>query len=591
MKFGYEFLNELKMRNDIESVISPYINLKRRGSNLVGLCPFHNEKTPSFTVWPEKGSYYCFGCGAGGDAITFIMQAERLDYVEAVKLLAERAGMQLPVDGEEDKLSKLKSRIYDANRAAAKFYYERLIAPEGKEALTYLTKRGLLPKTIKQFGLGFAPDEWDALTKHLKAMGFTDYELKQANLVSETKKGTLIDRFRNRVMFPVIDLRGNFIAFSGRKLKEEDYGGKYVNTSDTPVYKKSANMFALNFAKNHCSERVILVEGNMDVISLHQAGFNMAVAALGTAFTADQARLLARYSDEVIITMDSDSAGAKSTEKVLRILREAGVKARILRLNDPNCKDPDDYIKKHGASRFQALLDGAVTDIEYKLHSASDGLDMTSSDGKIEYLKRTVVILAALDDQLSKELYAGKLAELCGVSKEAMLSAIDKEKEKQRKQTVRKELNDIVKTMPSKDSVNPEKALYPRAAAAEEHLIAILISHPDLYEGVSGEICAEDFVTEFGRRLFEAVSEPLQERRHFDLSLLGSEFSPKEMGYVAMLENTTAVGNDPKRVARESIKVIKSENKAKNTKNVTEMTTDEWAERMKSLADGKIKKG
>lgn len=589
MKFGYDFLNELKMRNDIESVVSSYVNLKRRGSNLIGSCPFHNEKTPSFTIWPEKGSYYCFGCGAGGDVITFMMQIERLDYVEAVKTLAERVGMQLPVDGEEDKLSKLKSRIYDANRAAAKFYYERLISPEGKEALSYLTGRGLLPKTIKQFGLGFAPDEWEALTKHLKSLGFTDYELKQSNLVSETKKGTLIDRFRNRVMFPVIDLRGNFIAFSGRKLKEEDYGGKYVNTSDTPVYKKSANMFALNFAKNHCSERVILVEGNMDVISLHQAGFNMAVAALGTAFTADQARLLARYSDEVVVTMDADSAGAKSTDKVLRILGEAGVKARILRL--PDCKDPDDYIKKHGATRFKALIDGAVTDTEYKLHTASEGIDMTTSDGKIEYLKKAVSVLATLNDDLSKELYAGKLAELCGVSKEAILSATEKEVQRQRRQTVKKELSDIVKTVPTRDAVNPEKALYPRAAAAEEHLIALLFSHPDLYEDIRDEISTDDFVTEFSKKLFDVVLQTLSEGKNFELSELGSDFSPKEIGYVSMLQNTMQTGNDPKRVAIESIKVIKQEKKAKESKNLSDLTTDEWAERMKSLADGKIKKG
>lgn len=588
MKFGYDFLNELKMRNDIESVISSYVNLKRRGSNLIGSCPFHNEKTPSFTIWPEKGSYYCFGCGAGGDVITFIMQIERLDYVEAVKLLAERVGMQLPVDGEEDKLSKLKSRIYDANRAAAKFYYERLISPEGKEALSYLTGRGLLPKTIKQFGLGYAPDEWDALVKHLKSLGFTDYELKQANLVSETKKGSLIDRYRNRVMFPVIDIRGNFIAFSGRKLKEEDYGGKYVNTSDTPVYKKSANMFALNFAKNHCAERVILVEGNMDVISLHQAGFNMAVAALGTAFTADQARLLARYSDEVVVTMDADSAGAKSTDKVLKILAEAGVKARILRL--PDCKDPDDYIKKHGATRFKALLDGAVSDIEYKLHQASEGIDLLTSDGKIEYLKKSIAILAPLDE-LSKELYAGKLSELCGVSKEAILSAAEKEAVKQRKATVKKELNDIVKTVPSRDAVNPEKALYPRAASAEEHLISLLISHPDLYEEITDKIRADDFVTEFSKKLFEVVQAVLSEGRNFDLSQLGSDFSPKEIGYVSMIQNTMQTGNDPKRVAIESVEVIKQEKKSKDSKNLADMTTDEWAERMKSLADGKIKKG
>lgn len=589
MKLSQDFLNELKMRNDIESVISPYVALKKRGANLIGLCPFHNEKTPSFTVWPENGSFYCFGCGAGGDAITFLMQIEHLDYMEAVKTLAERSGMSLPVDNSvDDKIARLKSQIYDANKAAARFFYENLIAPQGKEALNYLTGRGLAPKTIKQFGLGFAPDSWDALVKHLKGQGFSDYVLVEANLAVRSKKGSLIDRFRNRVMFPVIDLRGNFIAFSGRKLREEDIGGKYINTSETAVYKKGANVFGLNFAKAHSQKRVVLVEGNMDVISLHQAGFPMTVAPLGTAFTADQARLLARYTDEVVITLDADSAGQKATDKVLRILEDAGVKARILRL--PECKDPDEFIKKKGAARFEALLDGAISDIEYKLHTASEGIDLQTSDGKLEYLKKAVVILASLSDEIARDLYAGRLSESCGVGKEAIITNVKKQIEKNKKQVVRKELDKIVNPTFDRNDPNPEKRSHPRAAAAEEMLIAVLILHPDMYDEVTELISPEDFVTEFNKRVFSDVLEVLSEGRPFDISALGSDYTPREIGYVTMLENTLPLGENLAKTITSSAAVIKEEKLISST-HPAELETDEWAERMKALARGKINKG
>lgn len=587
MRLPPEFISELKMRNDIESVIAPYVTLKKKGSNLVGLCPFHNEKTGSFTVWPNNGSFYCFGCGAGGDVITFLMQAEHLDYMEAVQLLAERSGMMMPVGEYDDKTAKLKARIYEANRAAARFFYENLIAPNGKQALNYLTGRGLLPKTIKQFGLGFAPDEWDALVKHLRANGFSEEVIVAADLAVRTKAGNLIDRFRKRVMFPVIDLRGNFVAFSGRKLQAEDYGGKYINTGDTPVYKKSAFMFGLNFAKNHCAKQAVLVEGNMDTVSLHQAGFPMAVAPLGTAFTAEQARLLARYTEEVVVTLDADTAGGKATEKVLRILEDAGVKARVLRL--PECKDPDEYIKKNGAARFAALLDGSVSDIEYKLHIAGEGLDLSLSDDKLEYLRRAAEVLAGEPDEIARDLYAGRLSDLCEVSKETILKRVGDLSAKRQKAARKKELNEIVQPKISRDAVNPEKALYPRGVAAEEMLIALLMAHPDLFETVSAEIREDEFLSEFSKRVYRAVSELLAERRTVDLSALGGEFSPKEMGYLAMLEHTTVAATDPARVAQESIAVIKTEAARKNAKPVSELSDEEWAEQMKRLADEKRK--
>ncbi|MBQ5810120.1 MAG: DNA primase, partial [Clostridia bacterium] len=392
MALDQNFLAELKYRNDIESVISSYVQLKRRGSNLVGLCPFHNEKTPSFTVYPENGSYYCFGCSAGGDVITFVRQAENLDYIEAVRLLAQRSGMQVPEDNVDDKFAKLKKRVYEMNREAAHFFHNFLASEGGRPMLKYLRDRGLADATIRSFGLGASPDTWDSLTKHLRQKGFSDEEIITADLAIRGKKGGCYDKFRGRVMFPIMDLRGNVIAFGGRALPGQDSSQKYVNTADTPVFKKSHNLYALSAAKTHGTDRMILAEGYMDVIALHAAGFKNAVAALGTSFTEDQARLLRRYTNEVVLTLDADTAGRKATERAMSILANTGLPARVLAI--PDGKDPDEFIKKNGASRFAALLDGAVSDIEYKLYTAAEGIDAKSDSGRLEYLKRAAEILS-----------------------------------------------------------------------------------------------------------------------------------------------------------------------------------------------------
>ena len=306
------FIEELKMHSDIESVVSSYVQLKRRGRILVGLCPFHSEKTGSFTVYPESQSFYCFGCGAGGDVIGFIRRIENLEYVEAIKLLAQRAGMTVPEDAAEDRTAMLKTRILEMNREAARFYYDRLIEPAGEPALRYLLGRGLLPKTIKHFGLGYAPAQWSALTDMLAKKGFKYEEMEAACLARKGRNGGYYDVFRDRVMFPIIDLRGNVIGFGGRKMTGD--GPKYYNSPDTPVFKKTKNLFALNFAKkNGKLPYLILCEGYMDVISMHQAGFTQAVASLGTSLTSDQCRLAAAYTDEAILAYDSDEAGQKAT--------------------------------------------------------------------------------------------------------------------------------------------------------------------------------------------------------------------------------------------------------------------------------------
>ena len=320
MAIPHSVIEEIKYKSDIESVISSYISLKRRGKNLIGLCPFHGEKTPSFTVYPESASFYCFGCKAGGDVFTFIKLIENIDYIDSVKLLAERAGVAVREDDSDDALHKLRNTIYEINREAARYYHSYMMSPEGEVCRNYYVSRGLTPQTIKKFGLGAAPDKWDGLLKHLTAKGFSTQDIYLANLASKSSKGTYFDRFRNRAMFPIINVRGNVVGFSGRRLSENKNEAKYVNTSDTQVYKKSQNLFGINLAKNYCSDSLILVEGNVDVISLHQAGFMNVVAPLGTAFTEEQAQILSRYTNEVIICFDSDEAGQKAVEKAITLL-------------------------------------------------------------------------------------------------------------------------------------------------------------------------------------------------------------------------------------------------------------------------------
>ncbi|MBR2447834.1 MAG: DNA primase, partial [Clostridia bacterium] len=386
MAIPHEVIEEIKYRNDIENTISQYVNLKRRGKNLVGLCPFHSEKTPSFTVYPENGSFYCFGCGVGGDVVTFTGLIENLDYIESVKLLAEKSGVTLPQDGYDDSMQRLKNKVYDINRETAKFFHSYLMSEDGKWALNYLLGRGLSLKTIKQFGLGAAPDSWDSLINHLKGKGYTISEMMTANVIGKSQRGSYYDRFRKRVMFPIINIRGNVVGFSGRAMPGEDkMGGKYVNTSDTPVYKKSENLFGINYAKNNCSEQIILVEGNMDVISLHQAGFNNAVAPLGTAFTPEQVNLIARYTKEIVLMLDADAAGQKAIRRASQMLENTGLNVRVVVI--PDGKDPDEFIKNNGPDRFRALLSGAVSDIEYKLLMAANGLALDTDDGRLKYLQ------------------------------------------------------------------------------------------------------------------------------------------------------------------------------------------------------------
>lgn len=583
MAISQDFLMELKSRNDIESVLSSYISLKRRGSNLVGLCPFHNEKTPSFTVYAEKGNYHCFGCGAGGDVITFIRQIENLDYVEAVKFLADRCGMQMPQDGVDDSFAKLKTKILEINREAARFFYSCLISAEGAVALNYLKGRGLSYKYIKRFGLGYAPNSWDKLINHLHSKGFKDFEIQKADLCGVSKSGKTYDRFRNRVMFPIIDLRGNVIAFSGRAMPGEDKTAKYMNTGETPVFHKSQVMYGLNFAKNHCQERLVLVEGNLDVISLHQAGIENAVAALGTAFTEEHISLISRYTDEVVVLFDADSAGQKATDRAIKLLQKSGLKSRVLRL--PDCKDPDEYIKKYNASRLIGLIDGAVSDIEYKLYMAAENINLEGDEGRLEYLKKAAGVLAELDDDIAIDLYLGRLSSKYGVSKSALELQVQKLKKSRKTSKARTELKEIVAPKVTLNEVNPEKRNNKKSAKAEESIISILMLHSDMYEKIVSEICADDFITEWNKKLYSAVISSIDDGHSFDLSALGEDFSPREIGYASSIMYMSNHIENIEKLLEDSIKVLKEEKSKMSAEEISDLNDDEWAKKMDELKE------
>lgn len=582
-----DIINEIKYRNDIETAVSQYVNLKRRGKNLVGLCPFHSEKTPSFTVYPENGSFYCFGCGAGGDVFTFTGLIENLDYIESVKLLAERSGVALPQDGYDDSMQKLKNTIYDINRDTARFFHSYLMSADGKWALDYLYGRGLTLKTIKHFGLGAAPDSWDALIKHLKSKGYRESDMIAANVVGKSQRGSLYDRFRKRVMFPIINIRGNIIAFSGRAMPGEDkQGGKYVNTADTPVYKKSANLFGMNFAKNACAERVILVEGNMDVISLHQAGFTNTVAPLGTAFTTEQANLLARYTKEIVLMLDADAAGQKAIKRATELLQNTGLSVRVVVI--PDGKDPDEYIKKNGADRFSALLSGAVSDMEYKLLTAAAGIDLASDDGRLKYLAAAAEIIAEDEDIMARDVYIGKMCEKYGVSRTALTAKVEEMRRKNRRIKKQKEITDIIRPKFTKDDINPERRSSPKGTAAEETLIAVLLKHPDLYKKAKSELPPEKMITSLNRRIYEIIIEALDSGRSLDISLFAQRLIPAEIGYLVALQNGDKADKNAEIVLRDCIRVILEEDII-SAGGQKDATVEDWAENLKNIIDIKAK--
>ncbi len=575
------FIAELTSRCDIESTISSYVPLKRAGRLLKGLCPFHGEKTPSFTVYPETASFYCFGCGAGGDVITFIKRIENLDYLDAVKFLADRAGMTVPESAHvNDAESKLRVRVLEANRAAARFFHEQLYSSAGAEALAYYRKRGYSDKTIRHFGLGYAPNDYFSLANELRKQGFREDELVAAFLCKRGQKGGVYDVFRNRVMVPIIDIRGNVIAFGGRVL--DDSKPKYVNTSDTPAFKKSRNLFALNFAKATGAKELILCEGYMDVIAMHQAGFENAVAALGTSFTEEHANLLARYTENVTMIFDSDEAGKKATRRAIDILRPTGVGIRVV--NIPDGKDPDEFIKKNGAERFRVLLQKSAGDVEYRLIEIASRHDLNTDVGKTEYLNEAARLLASLDDPIESDVYAGRLAKEMDVQKSVMTERIKSIRAgKERYQRKNQTSQVLRKNAKITDAVNKEAKDHPRAVAAEEKVIGTLLRHPDLLKTAKAELPPETLATSFNKRLYKALLDRHDAGLLTELPFLAEEYSPEEMAYITKMQQDAAIQTGSKEEFAALCNVLREEERFRAVKNVSEATDEDIMAYIKGL--------
>ena len=575
MPFPDSFLQELKLRSDITEIASSYVNLKRHGRNMVGLCPFHGEKTPSFNIYTENGSFYCFGCGAGGDVITFIMKIENLDYVEAVKFLAQRAGMEMPENTYDDSLSKLRMRIYEANREAARFFHATLLSQRGQSGLSYLRGRALSDRTIRHFGLGFADDDWNSLCNHLKNKGFSEYEIYSANLAFKRKNGNgIYDRFVNRVMFPIIDLRGNVIAFGGRIMTDEK--PKYLNTSDTPVFKKSENLFSLNNAKSSGTRTLILCEGYMDVIALNQAGFTNAVATLGTALTNEQAVLMKRYADEVIICYDADGAGQKATARAIDILRNAGLPIKILTV--PSGKDPDEFIRskgENGPAAFKLLIEKCGNDIEYRLMKLKENYNLNTTDGKVAFLNEAVKIVATIESPIERDVFAPKLCAELEIDKNAFLEQISKVKRRDRRENIKKETRQIQAELNGQsDKINREHYKKPRSSSAEEALLVYLINNPDYANSISERVTPDKFSNSLIKRYYEYVLSKIKSG-YEPLTSVSSDFNSDEVSYLYKLISTTIPATSTREAVEEYIDVINEESNKLTSDKLADMSADD----------------
>lgn len=557
MALSDSFLQELKMKTDIEDVISTYVTLKRRGATLVGLCPFHNEKTPSFTVYPATQSFYCFGCGAGGDAITFLKKIENLDYLDAVKTLAQRAGLQMPQEGFDDSLSKRRRRILEMNREAARFYHRVLLSPEGKVGYDYYIGRALSAATINHFGLGFAPNQWDALLKYMRAKGYQPAELVDAGLARKGQKG-YYDNFRNRVMTPIIDVRGNVIAFGGRVL--DDSKPKYINTGDTLVYKKTNELFALNFAKDSKEDALILCEGYMDVIAMHQAGFTNAVAGCGTALTTEQVRLISRYAKEVILTYDADEAGQKALQKAMTLFDQTDVKVRIPAL--VGGKDPDEIIRTYGRDKFKGMLEGASNETEFRLLALRRQYNLATTQGKIDFIGGALQILATLPP-VEQDLYVSRLSEELGVERQNMKVQLQDLVARQGNRREKREFKRIVQEnmrKTARETMTTDASL--RKLRAEDRLISLLLRYPDC-----SRLC-KDFDPQwltpgFAQRVFTLILQRLENGDGTELMDLRDRLTDDEMGRLSGIIARGGESADAKQEFSDCLQTIRAEQQKK----------------------------
>lgn len=572
-KIEKEVIDEILLRTDIESLISSYVSLRRTGTYYKGLCPFHSEKSPSFVVYPSSSSFYCFGCGIGGDAVTFIKQAEHLDYPDALEFLAKRAGITIVRNdiGYPEEKRVNKERMYKMNADAANFFHRCLMADnkDSKSALEYFTvKRQLSLSTIKHFGLGYAPNSFDAFSKHMRSLGYTYDDLTTAFLCGKSESGKYYDAFRNRVMFPILDVAGNVIAFGGRAM-DNDTKPKYKNSSDTPVFKKSRNLFALNFARHSCSERIVLCEGYMDVIALHSAGFTNAVATLGTAITSEQARLMARYTKSVTICYDSDEAGRKATERALKILSDVGLDTKVISV--PGAKDPDEYIKEFGKEKFADVLNGAKIEFEYKYENIISKYDLNIPKDKISAVNELEKVISEVYSEAERDIYIHIVSEKLKIDSKGIKADIDRMIYKRQRSDKKAEEQRIRQAAAGYgDKVNPDYVKAPSVAKSEEVILGLLLLFPEHRKKVFEEelINAEDFFTELNRRIFTYIKNSYSASDSF--SDLNEHFTPEEVGRITKLKlSRMNLENNGDGVLRESINSLKSSMQKKSAENVT----------------------
>ena len=563
MAFPEAFLDELIARNPIEDVVSQYVNLKRSGSNLFGLCPFHGEKTPSFSVSPDKGIYYCFGCHKGGSVINFEMEIEGLSYPDAVRALAKRAGLEVPEDEQYQSRYRQQERLWALHKEAARFFHSRLYAPIGANALQYATGRGMPKSILTKFGIGYAPDSWTDLADYLRSKNYTDQELRDSGLVTVSQKnGNLFDRFRDRLMFPIIDVRGNVIGFGGRIMNSSDKSAaKYLNSPETLIFNKRKNLFALNLAKKSKLGYLILVEGYMDAIALHQYGFDCAVASLGTALTEDGANLLSRYTDQVVLIYDGDEAGQNATQRAIPILEKAGLQVKVLKMRD--AKDPDEYLKKFGADRFRILLEESANRVEYQLNAILKKYDLRDDEQKVQYLQESAGLIGSLSSAVQREVYGGRVAEAAGISEDAMKLEVNRALKRRTYQEKKKQ--EKIDLSPARNLQPKEKSIrYSnlRSARAEEMIIAQVLREPALFAQIP-DLQPEIFSSEFLGRAFRQ----LRDRYHqgLDVSLGGlSDFTAEEMSHLAGISQQQGPVNE--RSLLDCANIIREEYQKSQTK-------------------------
>ncbi len=566
------FLRDLRDNNDIVSVMQGYVELKRAGSTYSCRCPFHSERTPSFHVYPDTQSYYCFGCGAGGDVVTFIKSIENLDYMEAVRFLAQRAGMAMPED-RDDGSARLRQRLYEMNRVAGKFFHQQLFSSEGRAGLDYIRGRGLSDHTIKRFGIGYASDDYHKLHYYMKSQGFSEEELERGALLARNNN-RVYDKFRHRVMFPIFDTRGNVIAFGGRALAK-DAPAKYLNSDETFVFQKRETLFALNYAKNSKADYFILCEGYMDVIAMHQAGFDSAVATLGTAITPSQARLIGRMGkSEVILSYDSDGPGQKAASRGINLLTEAGVKARVLKMQ--GAKDPDEFIQKFGAEAFGHLIESSGGAIDYELSKLQNGLDLVNKDeDRSAYLKKAVVFLAQISNPLDRGVYISRTAQTAGIPAETVKFAVDSEINRQKKRSQRDEVRNLISPR-NTDKINPQSAKLPREEKAERGVLCFLFHNQDKLPYIEKKLTG-GFATDFNRRVFDFIKNRISQNSALEITSFNEEFDNAEMGRITGILNDFAAFSHDVQALDDYIDILNDHAENSTDIAVGAMTNEELA--------------